>query len=230
MEWWQQLDTFSQVSLGLNVLFFVGNVVQGVLLYRLSLRNKLLVLSHARPAEIARVSGQTVAPIKIEYDATPVEHVWRFLILLRNRGHSPIVPADFVNPIMATREGNHLLGAGLITKDALTEVTVSFENQVAYISVGRLRPREAALIYVDSDSKQTPDLKLEMGSPDWEGTRPGLAAVPPQPVGYAVGFAALLLSLYSATKFVPPPPESGCWTSRRSDFRRDHGGQRLSHY
>jgi hypothetical protein len=75
MDWWGQLDTFSKVSLALNVIFFLVTTALAVALHRVSQRSKLLVVSHSRPKEIARLADEASAEIKIEYQGLPVERV-----------------------------------------------------------------------------------------------------------------------------------------------------------
>jgi hypothetical protein len=100
-----------------------------------------------------------------------------------------------------------MLGAGMITRDILTDASVVFdqENQVARISIDRLRPGEAALVHVDADNDRLPHLEVQMNSPNWESSRAGLASVQPQPLAYVVG----LLSVVASAKVADTPPLEG---------------------
>ena len=61
-----------------------------------------------------------------------------------------------------------------------------------------LRPREAALIYVDTDNaKALPNVQDEVKSRDWVGGRAGLAALQPRLVAHLVTAVVIAAELYA---------------------------------
>ena len=152
---WLSVDRLITVVFGLIAL---AALFQARRYHKKTLRDKALCIDEDGPFRLAWFLTDTNAPIKIEYDGRPVEEVWRTRILLWNQGYRSIDGEDFIGPITATcGPKGTLLGCGVETSDIATNVSVDFDRskQAAFIAVRMLRGGQAAILYFDTDAKES---------------------------------------------------------------------------
>jgi hypothetical protein len=148
------LSSLSDRTLGLIGLFLgLLSLMYAVHTHRQSRNPKRLVYDTGPTFALAKVYDPGL-PIAMTYEGIVTNAVYRTLVLVWNRGSSPIEKFDILRPMHITWTPEApVVSAGIIAKDSGTAVTLLRENEALYLDMTLVRANEACLIYLDSVHK-----------------------------------------------------------------------------
>ncbi len=204
---WLSLSLDRALTL-VSLLFGAIAIYLAVYFYRKTIRTKLLAIAYTEPIPLV----VTFADLGVTYLDHQVKSACRVLILLWNKGTSPIEAGDFLEPI-ELRSPHPILRLEVLEKDAA--VAASLDPQSRQIKIDLLRPGEAVTLVVEIAAESyRPDLQIQMKSADMSTITRALRGGNPQ------GFAALVLLvllglqaffILSSKYFNQPVPETVNW-------------------